>query len=408
MLVGWYVVGGVMPLYAMPLFATLMGMVITGRMFDLRSGHLRMAIVLLVLLVIWLVFSGLMVNEAGGGLGAVLNYAAGIAILLAACQCVTNIKQIKSAFAIYSSIVAVSLALGILQKTTGSYHPSEAAYEGGISGFEGMNYLFGKNFLPVIAAGMAMSTLSSAVSLKYKRIRLFFLFLGVTGIAISGSRSTQLSAMVIMIIAIVMARQWRSLFTGILVLVPISGIMIFSEKWSVVFNASAEEASGGRFSFWGAALRMIAEHPIFGVGAGNFKLLMPQYLSFAGALNMNGSRALSEGIAVHNVFLGLAAESGILAMILYLYFYIYITYLAYRLSGSSQASVEIRIFSYACLLYMVGFFIDMNFHNYGNDNNVWFFGGLLLAVDKISRRMNQNIEARKSLNKQNIDVVPAG
>ncbi len=77
----------------------------------------------------------------------------------------------------------------------------------------------------------------------------------------------------------------------------------------------AERNARERIYVWKHTVQMIADHPVLGVGAGNWRVRFPEY---------GGSSAPSfEGIdqmriRPHNVYLGIAAEAGLAALLLYL------------------------------------------------------------------------------------------
>jgi O-antigen ligase len=66
------------------------------------------------------------------------------------------------------------------------------------------------------------------------------------------------------------------------------------------YTASAGDDLSGRLEVWPIAMRLFTDHPLMGIGAGAFTDENP------------------EGIATHNVFLGVAAELGLIGLLLYL------------------------------------------------------------------------------------------
>ncbi|MCA1554344.1 MAG: O-antigen ligase family protein, partial [Chloroflexi bacterium] len=54
---------------------------------------------------------------------------------------------------------------------------------------------------------------------------------------------------------------------------------------------------------WDAALRMVAAHPVFGVGAGNFRIVLGNYLGFA---------VWDNRLHANNTYLEMFADSGLL------------------------------------------------------------------------------------------------
>jgi len=71
-------------------------------------------------------------------------------------------------------------------------------------------------------------------------------------------------------------------------------------------------SDGGRTMVWGIAADMIADHPVTGVGAGNFTIRMHEYLDPPGAAPRDFSNLSSDNwIHPHNDFLEVAAEHGL-------------------------------------------------------------------------------------------------
>jgi O-antigen ligase len=65
-----------------------------------------------------------------------------------------------------------------------------------------------------------------------------------------------------------------------------------------------------RQSYWSAALRMSANHPLLGIGPGRFEALSPGYV--------RDTPKLEHEVAVNNTYLGVLSESGAIALLLFL------------------------------------------------------------------------------------------
>jgi O-antigen ligase len=70
-----------------------------------------------------------------------------------------------------------------------------------------------------------------------------------------------------------------------------------------------------RLNIWAAAIGMIKENPLFGVGFGHFSLRMLSYLRDLGVIPSMGPYA--EGNLAHNTTLSVAAELGLVGLTLY-------------------------------------------------------------------------------------------
>jgi len=83
---------------------------------------------------------------------------------------------------------------------------------------------------------------------------------------------------------------------------------------SIVVEREGETAKpreGGRMMIWGITSRMIADHPLTGVGAGNFTLRLQEYY---GDDDSDFSRVATNWLQPHNDFLWVFAEKGIFGL----------------------------------------------------------------------------------------------
>jgi O-antigen ligase len=71
-----------------------------------------------------------------------------------------------------------------------------------------------------------------------------------------------------------------------------------------------EETFGIRVDLWKAGVKMIRDHPMVGVGPGNYSKVLPRY--------GQGMLLTRHELAAHNSYVGIAAEAGIPALALYL------------------------------------------------------------------------------------------
>lgn len=73
-------------------------------------------------------------------------------------------------------------------------------------------------------------------------------------------------------------------------------------------NASDVKSSDTRLALWQAGVNMVTQHPLYGIGLGEFKVEVEQYAA--------GHKDLDH--IAHNTYLALAAEMGLPALLLYL------------------------------------------------------------------------------------------
>ena len=125
------------------------------------------------------------------------------------------------------------------------------------------------------------------------------------------------------------------------------GTQRFDEKKSDITTAvtSVFQTGGdrGRWQMWSNTLKLIADHPILGVGPGGWKRVYPHYDQ--GAM----IRQNSSPVRPHNDYLWIAAESGIIGFILYISFFAIVFITLYHQSFMSSHIIQTSLFAIAIL-----------------------------------------------------------
>jgi len=92
----------------------------------------------------------------------------------------------------------------------------------------------------------------------------------------------------------------------------------FAQRFRSIFVAPADPAAlpreGGRLMIWGITSQMIADHPLTGVGAGNFTVRLHEYF---GDDDLDFSNVHTNWVQPHNDFLWVFAEKGVLGILLF-------------------------------------------------------------------------------------------
>jgi O-antigen ligase len=113
-------------------------------------------------------------------------------------------------------------------------------------------------------------------------------------------------------------RRVRYLVFVSAVVVPVTLFFSSSPLWRLVQPGYGDRVSEElRLLAWSAGLQMIREHPLVGVGLGNFKPLMGQYMDPGMRFDLLPDAAEFRSIA-HNGYIGVAAELGLPALLVYL------------------------------------------------------------------------------------------
>lgn len=120
-------------------------------------------------------------------------------------------------------------------------------------------------------------------------------------------------------------------------------------------NISLEESSmKARLNFWESSIDLIAKKPILGCGLGNWKVESLYY-------EYKYKDKSNNGVYMHNDYLEVTAESGILAGILYLFLFAIIAFLNLKNCIKTQSS-EKKIIHIIILTSFLGYAIDSFFN----------------------------------------------
>ncbi len=139
-------------------------------------------------------------------------------------------------------------------------------------------------------------------------------------IALSGSRAAWLAAAIGTLVSIpyrTLDRRRIFATTCVLIATAVATVAIVPElRPSHWFDASQQDTLRLRLWFWDGAIRMAADHPVIGVGPGQFQYWSPQYQGDAlqGGVEHRSNELHTQ--YAHNEPLHFAAEYGILGVIL--------------------------------------------------------------------------------------------
>jgi putative inorganic carbon (HCO3(-)) transporter len=145
-------------------------------------------------------------------------------------------------------------------------------------------------------------------------------------------------------------------------------------------NPSLDQGSTNfHLEAWRAGLHMIEAHPIAGVGLGNFKPLMPLYMSVT-----PGTRVNVDTVA-HNMFIEVAAELGLPALLIFLGIF----WCTYRTLGglrrSSSTHPFIRETAAALQAGLVGFAVAGSFVSAEYQKTSWMGFALMFCLRPLAK-----------------------
>ena len=141
----------------------------------------------------------------------------------------------------------------------------------------------------------------------------------ILGLALTLSRAGLIALVAALIASTVVVRRYRGVIT-------LAGVLV-AGGFAVYFLALAPpqarqrifydpSGTSGRTALWTVARRMIAAHPLDGIGIGNFPLRSVDFLVRPGVLH-NDSYVVEQPLEAHNIYLQLLAETGVVGFLLF-------------------------------------------------------------------------------------------
>ncbi|MCP4567738.1 MAG: hypothetical protein GY841_09175 [FCB group bacterium] len=146
---------------------------------------------------------------------------------------------------------------------------------------------------------------------------LFFVIIVMflVSIIFSGSRG----AFVALVATIIfLLYREKKLLIGLVVMAILSAPILYAvsdqyvDRIKSIGEYDSDESVGIRFRLWSAAIDMVADHPLFGVGTGNFPVAYGSTYRAKGSANLYWSP--------HNVFIQIVTELGLVGITIYLLF----------------------------------------------------------------------------------------
>lgn len=148
--------------------------------------------------------------------------------------------------------------------------------------------------------------------------------LSLLAILLSLSRTAIINIAAATFVALLFAKTRRSCMRIAVVAVVLISIvfMLFPElgektnaRMSTLRMLGQEDTWAGRIDLWRAAVRVFIEHPIGGVGAGNFAFVSPELSYYA--RRIAATREDGGGGVAHNVFLSVLSETGLVGFVVF-------------------------------------------------------------------------------------------
>jgi O-antigen ligase len=201
------------------------------------------------------------------------------------------------------------------------------------------------------------------------------------GLAATQSRGGIVAALVTSVVALVIWRRRRAMILGLIVVATAALATFFALSPAAWQRISAgNETGSGRIDIWSVAWRVVSDHPFEGVGFNQFPEVSPHYVLQPGALDYV-DLIVDKHIVVHNLFLELWVETGIVGLLLFLAIIALSIAAAWRAVAlfDRLGDEEMAALSRTLLLALVGMFSASLFLSNVANRQIW----VLLALGPV-------------------------
>ncbi|MGH2802201.1 MAG: O-antigen ligase family protein [Thermoleophilaceae bacterium] len=179
------------------------------------------------------------------------------------------------------------------------------------------------NFLAAMIVVAVVLGLGLAAATRNAPLRLALvaavIFLSVAFVS-TGSRGGFVAALLTAVAALVVFRGRRVYVVAVLLVVVGIGVPLLAaspDTWDRLTHY--DDGGSGRVDLWTAGWRMAQDHPVAGVGFNNFRAVSSDYTREPGALE-RVEFIVDRPHVVHNTYLQLLAENGVIGLLLFVAF----------------------------------------------------------------------------------------
>lgn len=289
-----------------------------------------------------------------------------------------TVKFIALAF-IVGAVISVLYGIfsGALSAAVSAYN--ETVRSGRLTGGGGDPNVQAAGFL---AAMFLCTGLWSVVRGRLAKLSLLLAFIVVAvGFFATQSRGGLIALGAALIAGMVLLRRHRKRLLGVVAAAGIGlGILALVHPSAVTRITDVGGGTSGRSSLWKVAWTIFSQHPWVGIGIGNFQAVESNYTLRSGSLTRVELIA-QEPHLVHNVFLQLLTETGIVGFLLFLVLVVLILRASWRAARRFDAlgRVDYGDLARAVLMGSIAMLSAQFFISDGEDWRMW----ILLALGPV-------------------------
>ncbi len=315
-----------------------------------------------------------------GKYGLVISYSLSFPVL------VRTRRQLE---AIFATLSIGALVFGLVSIATFAASHSSTYRSSGLQGDPNTFALYQAMSLP---AALALAALTA----RPRRRLVLYAAVGVIVISIAStvSRSGLLALLAVVLLTLV--APWRVFFrrrsqklayAAVLVAGAAVTAVIGSSSLLARISSSGGDRGSGRIDLWGAAWHGFRAHPWFGIGAGNFPHQVIDLLQATPGVNDSAAYIPHIGRVVHNSYLGMLTELGIVGLAIFLLLIGLTGVALVRSFRRARAAAErtYERFSLAVAVALAAFMVSAFFLSIELNKPLWILVGLALTLEAMTR-----------------------
>lgn len=345
----------------------------------------RREVTLFLLFLLWVTFTLVWAPESGLASDTINRLLRSAVVFFAVLVLVREPKHLRWLAAAFVAGTVLSILSGVASGGLGASTSDEGRLRGGTSD---PNYL---------AAAIVPALMFTGALLSLRLRPLLRAALGVgaivlaIGLAATESRGGFLALIVVSIVAFATwpgRRATIAMFVAFFALGAAAFFIASPSSWERV--TQNKDSGSGRSDIWQVAWRVVEDHPVAGAGLAQFPAVSPDFLRRPGSLS-RADLLVDQRIVVHNAYLQLWAETGIVGLLLFL-----------GIAGTSMAASlgaarryegigdeDMATLSRAAMLALLGSLAASFFLSNIDDQRLWVliaFGPALLAAAERAQR----------------------
>lgn len=280
----------------------------------------RGRILLVLSLAVWVVLSLLWAPDPGVGGSIVADWLTAGALFVLILTSIGSRRAVWWVAGAFVGGAVLSVVLGLTGLVSNELYSSATAFQtageaGRLRGGSGDPNFLAAGLVPAIVIAGSLMVSTRRVGAQFALACSIGVL--IIGLAASESRGGLLAVGVALIVALIVVRRRAYLAAFVVTLVGFAALWfaINPDSWERVTHFDSQ--GNGRADLWQVGWEIAGDHPLVGVGAGNFRSVSPDYVRRPRELQFVDLIA-ERPLVVHNAYLQTLTETGLIGLGLYL------------------------------------------------------------------------------------------